>query len=333
MDGRAPIALGFLFGAVLSACGGVSELGAEPDALVTIRARLTAPIPTPASGFTSLRAGLMWAGVPVFVPYCFEYGTNPLKPLQVPSDVAELGCRDPFLVAPGLVGPSVAIDPESTSFEIPIVQLPSAEVLIGTREQRIAYASVVVFDDRDGDGELDLSRGCGQFGDSGRGRETIYAASFSDLNERQTRISYVEGAFDQDSYFYPHPQCRSLPPEGFSIWEVDEIFAADSRCEVHPIDEELELEPSLSRELRHLSCVQRSRESFPRPPRMREPDEDEIWECTKDGALAIANPECPCPEVRLFTLVGCYDELDCEKPDWDRRDTPPEWWPCELPNP
>lgn len=318
---------------LLAGCGGVAELGTEPEALLHVRGRLTRPLAVPAAGFTSLRAGLIWAGVPVFVPYCFEYGTNPLKPLQIPTEVAETGCRDPFLMAPGPVGPSVALEPGADSFEIPIVQLPSAEVLIGTREARAAYASIVIFDDVDQDGQLDLSRGCGRFGDNGRGRETIYASSFTDLNERQTRLSYVEGPFDQDSFFYPHPRCRSLPTEGFSIWEVDGIFESDPRCEVHSMDHQVELTPGLSAELRHLSCQQRDRESFPRPPPRDELDEELIYECTKEGALATTNPTCPCPEIRLYTLVGCYDDLVCEKPDWDRRATPPEWWPCELPNP
>lgn len=322
-----------LFCAVNAACGQVSELGTEPEALLHVRGRLTRPIPTPAAGFISLRAGLVWAGVPVFVPFCFEYGENPLKPLQVPTEVAEVGCRNPFLVAPGALGPSVAISPDELGFEIPITQLPSAEVLIGPLQGRVGYASIVVFDDVDQDGQLDLSRGCGRFGDSGRGRETIYASSFAELTERQTRLTYVEGGFDQDSFFYPHPQCRSLPGEGFSIWDVDGIFESDSRCQVHGMDHEVELSPRISADLRHLSCVQRDRQTFPRPPPRNELDEELIWECTKEGALATTDPTCPCPEIRLHTLVGCYDELECETPDWDRRDTPPDWWPCELPNP
>lgn len=329
---RTSVALLALSG-LTAACGQVSELGTEPEALLHVRGRLSRPISAPTDGFTSLRAGLVWAGVPVFVPFCFEYGENPLKPLQVPTDVAEVGCRNPFLVAPGGLGASVAIEPDALSFQIPITQLPSAEVMIGPLEQRVAYASIVVFDDVDQDGELDLSRGCGRFGDSGQGRETIYASSFADLRDRQTRLAYTEGPFDQDSFFYPHPQCRSLPGEGFSIWDVDGIFESESRCEIHDMDHEVELTPGVSADLRHLSCIQRDRQSFPRPPPRDELDEELIWECTKEGGLATTNPTCPCPEIRVYTLVGCYDEVECEKPDWDRRDTPPEWWPCELPNP
>ncbi len=315
------------------ACGQVSELGSEPEPLFHLRAHLSQLITPPSEGFTNLRAGLMWAGVPVFVPYCFEYGTNPTKPLQLPTKVAKVGCRDPFDIVPGLGGPTVSIDPNTQTFQIPVTQLPSAEVLIGTLEQRMAFASIIVFDDINGDGELDLSRGCGQFGGGGRPREPIYASSFTSLRKRQTRVSYVEGPFDLDSFYYPHPKCPQVPPEGFSIWEVDEAFAFEPDCTIHDIYHEVELTPVAPLELRPLTCVQRERESFPRAPRMQAPDEDDVWECTKQGGLAVSNPGCQCPEVRVFTLSGCSDDLECEKPEWDVRETPPEWWPCEPPNP
>ena len=314
-------------------CGGVNELGSEPEPLFHIEARFTELIPEPAGGFTNLRAGLMWAGVPVFVPYCFEYGTNPTKPLQMPTKVAKVGCRDIYKIVPGLMGPTVAVDPSAQSFRIPVTQLPSAEVLIGTLEQRMAYASIVVFDDLNGDRELDLSRGCGGFGGSSQPREPIYASSFTDLKERQTRLAYVEGPFNLDSFYYPHPKCSQVPPEGFSIWEVDGAFVSEEECSIHDIYHPVELTPATPTALRPLSCLQRDRESFPRAPRMQPPDEDDVWECTEQGALAVANPDCHCPEVRVFTLSGCSDDLECEKPEWDVRETPPEWWPCESSRP
>jgi hypothetical protein len=113
------------------------------------------------------RVGLVWTGVPVFVPYCHEYGYTPLDRERAVTTEAALGCRSPFAVVSSVVGPSVPL--ESTgdgTFTIPLRQVPPASVMVGEPGRRVAYASVVLFVDDDGDGELDprppLRRGRGR---------------------------------------------------------------------------------------------------------------------------------------------------------------------------
>jgi len=77
-----------------------------------------------------------------------------------------------------------------------------------------------------------------------------------------------------------------------------------------------------------LGCRIRARESFPRSPPERAPAVTDTSTCTKDGALAVYSPTCGCPRVRVYTLSGCDDSLECTKLDWDVRDNPPDWWRC-----
>lgn len=346
----------------LTACKGeLHDLGDDPAPLATLRGTISGDLEGTlldgAASLGRLRVGLLWAGVPVFVPYCHENGPNPRDPGRNPSGIAEAGCRDPFDVVASRAGPSVAVDPRTLSFELPLAQLPSAEVMVGPLGQRVVYGTVVLFDDRDEDGELDLRRGCGGFGrggggggpDAGSGSDQrelgdpVYAASFHTLKEEQLRVAYVEGPFDPSSFFYPHPGCSALPPGGFSLWRVGALLDPSASCRVDPIDTPLELavEPPVS--FGPLLCEQRDRESFSRPPSDRFlEDRDSFeelltrfrWECWGDQ-IAMVDLECACPEIRVFGVKGCWDEVqeECPVPDWDLTETLAEKgieWPCQA---
>jgi hypothetical protein len=320
----------------MTACSGVHDLEGDGSPIAVLRGRVAGARP---EGST-LRAGLVWAGAPVFVPFCHDEGPTPLDPQRSVSELAAVGCRDPFDVVPELAGTAAAIASDG-SFELPIVHLPTAEVMVGGRESRVAYGSLVVFADLDENGALELRGGCGRI----RGRmddprlrpraEPIYAASFSTLTGEQARITYVEGELDADSFFYPHSRCRELAPPGFSLWSMAGLLDATDEsgaCRVDPIDTPIELELGSPEDFAALSCRQAERESFERPPRWETdplPD-DLLWECSDDGNLVFADPSCDCPEVRELSLVGCYDDRECEDPDWDLRDEAQEWWPCSI---
>jgi hypothetical protein len=64
--------------------GAVHDLGSAPEPIVTIRGRLIGDLPAA----QHLRAGMVWAGVPPYVPYCHDHGVTPLDPSRVPSRVA-----------------------------------------------------------------------------------------------------------------------------------------------------------------------------------------------------------------------------------------------------
>lgn len=320
---------------VLAACTPVQGVGTEPQALVTIHGRLSrAP-----SELAHPRAAILWAGVPVFVQYCHDYGPTPRDPDRQLTYVASKGCRDPFEVVPGQIGPTVAIDPGATTFEIGLEHLPDASVMVGTLEQRVAYGSLVLFDDTNDNERLNLTGGCPRRrrGEMMRPpdeqmpppRDALLAASFVKLTSEQTRIAYVEGDFDAESFFYPHPSCTELPPRGFSIWHVGDMLDPNAGCSVKPIDEEIVLQLDAQDSLLDLSCVASERDSFPRPPPDEGTPEDVIFDCLPDGTLVTADPMCTCPNLRQYALRGCFDDAACTTPNWDVK--APEGWPCSQP--
>ncbi|MBI2378065.1 MAG: hypothetical protein HYV07_28950 [Deltaproteobacteria bacterium] len=324
---------------VITGCGRLADLGEPVTPVVTVRGELRGGVPI---GSTNPRAGILWAASPVFIPYCHEHGPSPTRP-RADSPVAEAGCRDPFELLPRRLGPSVPLAPGQTTFEIPFDQLPPPDVMVGPLESRTAYGAVIVFDDRDGDEDLGLRRGCDFPSGSDRGPggqqspltdpdsrlEPVIATSFFDLTEVQHRLAYVEGQLDRDSNFYPHPGCTELPGPGFSHFVVPGLLGESSDCAVEPPETPFVLELRPEQRLTNLSCRESTRQSFSRPA--RSVIGDLIFECTEDGSLALANPSCECPDVRVLSLTGCFDEVECTSPDWDLTADPPEEWPCPVP--
>lgn len=346
-----------------SACGSsVSGLGTEQPLLATVRGQVTAPDGRPG---VALRVGVLWSGVPVFVPYCHAYGPTPLDPgRRIPGPAAE-GCTDPFAVVPGVMGPSVPLDP-SGAFAIPIRQVPPATVMVGVPESRVAYGSIVVFADQDGDGDLDFPRSCrgggGGPGNNGsadaavssaadagseldpedledeaeRRGEALYGDSFHTLTSTGIRVVYVEGSLDTSSYYYPAPAgCTEVPPAGFSTWLTGSTLDPHASCRVRDIGEPVEIvaraAPDLDSTLR---CVPGDRQTFPRE--LNERSGANLLDltrftvdCLDDGTFVVVDRRCTCREVRTYPLAGCRDEVDCPVPEWDLRADPPEWWPCE----
>jgi hypothetical protein len=216
-------------------------------------------------------------------------------------------------------------------------------VLVGRLGQRVAYASLVVFDDLDANGELDLiraqrcSRGDGegedQGGDPSMIAEPIYAASFARLTRPSVRVSYVEGPFDRASNYYPAPKgCDAFPPGGFSIWMTGDYLDPNAGCRVGSFEQEVMLELGPAAPNADLACPQRTRDVFPRPPSDRAPSPRVLTECNEDGSLALTDPECACPNLRLMTLRGCETDYGCVTPEWDVK-TPPAWYPCAMKGP
>ncbi|MCC7381971.1 MAG: hypothetical protein IT384_09085 [Deltaproteobacteria bacterium] len=311
------------------ACGELQSVGTDPPVLAVIRGRVTDPRRLDPEISKTMRVGVLWAGVPVSIPYCNAHGPTPLEPDRLVTDLSARSCRDPFEVVPAMMGPSVPFDGVTGAFEIVFETLPSAEVMVGTRSARVAYGSIIVFQDEDGDGVLQLRPSCrdAQGGATTSG-DFIASASFDRLTETQLRLVYVEGPFDADSYFYPHPSCSELPPRGFSLWTVGSVLESRSQlCHIESLDQELTIALRDEGEYSRLLCRQSPREAFTEPP----PDDAPLgrtWECTKDGTLVVAE-SCACPGLRTYRLSGCAGTLDCPTPEWDLRNEPPEWWPCE----
>src|SRR5207244_2777171 len=96
--------------------------------------------------------------------------------------------------------------------------------------------------------------------------------------------------------------------------------------------QEIVLEAVAPPSFAHLGCTQSAREAFPRQPPERAPAASLLSECTSDGGLVVANPDCGCPSFRLYTLKGCESDAACQTPEWDLVATPPTWWPCPVPH-
>ncbi len=182
-----------------------------------------------------LRVALVWGGVYNPDPFCGIYQVLPLDPSA--TAVAQAGCRDIFGFVPQQVGESVAVAPDGTA-TIDLINLPNAAVLVGEVTSRVGYASILVFDDRNNNGTLELHRaaqnrnGGGPGGGPG-GMQTpdsatpttltdfVYGASFISQTQPDQRIAYLEGTFDANNalygLFYPRTGCATGPTTGFSI--------------------------------------------------------------------------------------------------------------------
>jgi hypothetical protein len=179
-----------------------------------------------------LRLGLLWGAQVQADPFCL-----PLPGDASMTAVRVAGCRDPFGFSMARLGPSVALEPGKVT-RLPLMDLPLADLLIGDLTARIAYASVVVYDDRNGNGVLDQWRasefpsgdtmGPGKGGPGGGGSmggepapvvekpDLIYAASFVSMTQPDRRLAYREGGYDGLSFYYPRWGCPD-PPKGFSL--------------------------------------------------------------------------------------------------------------------
>ena len=220
---RPSVAAGLL---ALAGCGKLQGLGGGEPPLISFEVTFTgdlAPLRPPGvTGEPALRVALVWGAQWLTEPICF------LPPeTDAAGKALAAGCRELFSFVPMRVGPSVpTVIGQPTS--VPLSELPSADLLVGDLTGRVGYASLVVFDDRDGDGTLTLSQAHPTtFGaDDRRGDDrrdvqdsidVVYGASFARMTEADRRVAYREGGFDATSAYYPRAGCVVVPPPGFSI--------------------------------------------------------------------------------------------------------------------
>jgi len=210
---------------LVAACGRLQGFDGEAPPLASFEVVFQGDLaPLRPSGVTNehaLRVALVWGAQWLTEPFCVLPAESP----EVAA-VIEAGCRDPFGFVPNVVsiGAPIAVGEPAT---LTLTQLPPADVMVGDVTARVAYASLVVFDDRNGSGTLELAqrtfRSFTNDGSDGlpelldfEAPDIIYGASFVTMTAPDRRVAFREGAFDALSAFYPRAGCEP-PPRGFSV--------------------------------------------------------------------------------------------------------------------
>ena len=288
-----------------AACGELQGFSGEAPPLATFNVVFQGDLaPLRPSGVTderALRVALVWGAQWLTEPFC-------IFPAESPEAAAaiEAGCRDPFSFVPTQVsfGAPIAID-VPVSLSLP--QLPAADLMVGDVTARVAYGSLVVFDDRNDTGTLDLARPVRAPSGGGRGggfqpgpgdsRDIIYGASFVTMTEPDQRVAYREGGFDAASAFYPRAGCDP-PTPGFSVlaaggFTAEAALAAllggglpqqdPSTCAVSaPTDTTIAIAARPPAEVQEVGCDERTDDSSVRyrePPASAPDLQSRVWAC------------------------------------------------------
>ena len=198
----------------LLSCGKLVGLNAPVTPLARIHVQVTGDV-TPlipsraADRAPELRAALVWGK---------QWQPEPLCVLPAASDAAAVvlkaGCPDNFGFVPNLDAADAVVAPDgNATFEL--MNAPSADVMVGDITARVVYASVYVYDDRNGNGTLDFNHqdgfrgvggggpGEGEGGQGGGGtgvpsadagpspdNDIIYGASFISMTLPDQRLAF-----------------------------------------------------------------------------------------------------------------------------------------------
>jgi hypothetical protein len=299
---------------LLAACGNLQGFGGPAPPLATFEVVLhgdLAPLRPPGvTGEHALRVALVWGAQWLTEPFCVLPAESPEA-----AAVIDAGCRDTFGFVPATVSVSVPITPEAP-VTLSLSQLPAADVMVGDVTARVAYGSLVVFDDRDDTGTLELSRPIRAPSGSDEGRrdqqgmlqslDIIYGASFLTMTAPDQRVAYREGGFDTASAFYPRAGCDP-PLPGFSVLAAGgfspEAGIASalsgglppedpSTCAVSaPVDTTIEIAARAPADVQEVDCDERTADSS---VRYREPPAE----------LDLTNRTVACAHLPTFETGG-----------------------------
>jgi hypothetical protein len=350
----------------LAGCSNLEGYGGPAPVLVSFEVVANGDLASVRSpddtGAPRLRAALVWGRAWLVEPICI------LPAAPAPPDSADTvqallaaGCRDPFGFVPARVAASTPIT-IGTPTTIDLYSVPAPDLMVGDLTARVAYGSVILFDDKNGDGTLTLGRPNRPV-DANRPPDTtpvesndlVYGASFISMTQPDQRVAFRQGAFIQ-SAFYPRAGC-SDPPTGFSVLGAGGFTAADAitatlagtlpredpaTCTSTPADATqitLALQPASA--LSELRCTERALDSS---VRYREPDIDppdltnRVGACVHSPSFGAPSDvieyvisgrsDDSCVGLTHYVLRGCTESPTCGSPDWDHSLSPPPWWPC-----
>ncbi len=342
--------------ALLAACGDLQGLGGEAPPLVTFHYQVTGDFEAVrVASDEHLRVALLWGAQWLPEGLCI---TPPDSPEAATAVAA--GCRDPFGFVPDRASESVDLG----DGELPLYALPSADVMIGDVTARIGYGALVIYDDRNATGLLELGRARRvpspddpQPVDDPETRDIIYGSSFVSMTRPDVRVALREGAYNAQAAFYPRVGCGE-PARGFSVVSAGGFSALDAiaatlrgelpsqdpaTCSEQTPDAIIPIPLRPVTEVSELGCTGRRADSS---VRYREPPADPIdltnrvAACTQVPDFGTGNAaglvqfvvssrsDERCKGLTHYVLRGCRDDATCALPDWDITQTPPAWWPC-----
>ena len=318
---------------LLCACGGgVHDLNTSAPPLLTINGHVDTSTLTRQNSAAPLIAALVWAAVPRIDPLCLAYQSNPqLQP----------ACPDPFGVFPGEVETTVPVAADG-SFTISLSELPAAAVSVGDTETRIAYGTLIIGEDLDGDGQLEIfGAGVGKGGSVGPANQgpledDIVAASFYTLKARQERLAFREGGFVENTNFYPAPGCTD-PPQGFSLMSAPSYDSpGGGGCTFAAASDAVNVAAIAPADAQAFACrLAQSQRPLEDANTVDDPTQNLgpgglgpqlVCLSHDDLAIVISGPQCPA--MHAIALKGCADDPFCLNPEWDDTSNPPSWWPC-----
>ena len=223
----------------LCGCGKLVGLNTPATPLAQIQLQVTGDFAKvqqvdPLGRASQLRVALVWGAQWQPEPFCFL----PAE-LAAAEAVITAGCPDSFRFVPDRDGADIPVTPGVTA-TITLTDLPGADVMVGDVTARIAYASLVVYDDRNGNGTLDFhhpprhrrNNEPDVVEDAGAPAtwDIVYGASFISMTQPAQRLAYREGSFDNSINgiaFYPRYGCGE-PLPAFSILSAGGFSAADA---------------------------------------------------------------------------------------------------------
>lgn len=303
-----------------ASCGKLHGLGGAATPLVTFDVKVTG---TPPAGASDLDVALVWGRQWLIEPLCIV-PPDPRDDANAVAAVKAAGCRDPFGFIPARVAASAPLDADGTA-TLELFALPSADLMVGDLTARVAYASLVVYDDKNHDGTLGLAipfrpadfgpdQGSGAGSGSGSGSgdlfhspDEIEGGSFiTQIHDPMgtvidQRIAYREGAFITTG-FYPRSGCGD-PPPAFSILAASGFTIADaiSATAMGMVPQEADLS----------QCVQRAPGSGPVAFGYGQPSD-------LPAVAARDLPELACTERTTDSTVR-YREPPADMPDFTGR--------------
>jgi len=210
----------------LVACGKPVGLNGTVTPIAKLQVQATGDLAAVAPGgsvdaLAGLRVAVMWGMPWQPEPFCVLTPESP----EVAA-VMDAGCPDNFRFVPDRPAADAPLT-ASLGATLDLVDLPSADVMVGDLTARVAYASFILYDDRNGNGALDLRHpprrrrhGNQPVPEDDAGatgpRDQIYGASFISMTQPDRRLAFREGAFNAKQAFYPRKGCDQ-PPHGYSL--------------------------------------------------------------------------------------------------------------------